>query len=393
MQNDVALASVVPASAETLARELAESLERYRAIIDTTVDGIVTIGVDGLIQSFNRAAERLFGYRADEVIGSNIGLLMPEPYRSRHDHFLEAYLATGTARIIGIGREVEGQRKDGTVFPMDLAVGEVQFQDRRLFTGIIRDISQRRAMEAEARRRLDELAHVSRLAAMGEMATTLAHEVNQPLTAIITHAGACLRLLAAGNADPEILRDSLAQISRQGERAGAVIKRLRRFVRKGDREFTSESLNPIVRDVLWLVGHELRAQRVRVVLDLSESLPEVPMDRVQIEQVVFNLVRNAVEAMEAQADDHRKLWLRTFVTEDDRQTAVAFSVRDSGPGFGEQDPQHFFEPYFTTKPTGMGQGLSICKSIIEAHGGDISAVQSSGSGAHLRFTIPLGHDQ
>ena len=392
MPNDVAPSSLMPVSAEMLARELAESLERYRAIIDTTVDGIVTIGVDGLIQSFNRAAERLFGYRADEVIGSNVSRLMPEPYRSRHDHFIEAYLTTGTARIIGIGREVEGQRKDGTIFPMDLAVGEVQLPDRRLFTGIIRDISQRRAMEAEARRRLDELAHVSRLAAMGEMATNLAHEVNQPLTAIITHAGACLRMLASGNADPEILRDSLAQISRQGERAGAVIKRLRRFVRKGDREFSSESLNPIVRDVLWLVGHELRGQRVGVVLDLEETLPEVPMDRVQIEQVVFNLVRNAIEAMETQADDHRKLWLRTFVTEAEGQTAVAFSVRDSGPGFGAQDPQHFFEPYFTTKPTGMGQGLSICKSIIEAHGGSIAALPDGG-GAHLRFTIPLGPDQ
>lgn len=376
-----------------LARQLAVSMEHYRAILDTAVDGIVTIDEHGLIESFNRSAERMFGYAADEVIGRNISVLMPEPYRSRHDGYLGAYVSTGKARIIGIGREVEGLRKDGSVFPMDLAVGEVHLPGRRLFTGITRDISDRKAVEAEARRRLNDLAHVSRLAAMGEMATALAHEVNQPLTAIISHASACLRILASNRADPqllqELLQDSLTQIARQGERAGEVIKRLRRFVRKSEMEFLADDLNSIVRDVLWLVGHELRASSAQVELQLAVDLPPVTMDRVQIEQVVFNLIRNALEALAGVPEPRRCVRVTTMRGERGGRATAVCRVEDRGTGFAGVEPSKLFEPYFTTKPSGLGQGLAICRSILEAHEGGLGAEAGVPDGACFEFWLPL----
>lgn len=378
-----------PPLSEATALALAESLERYRAILDTAVDGIITISDAGIIESFNRAAERMFGYAAHEVIGKNISSLMPEPYRSQHDRYIGRYLATHEARIIGIGREVEGLRKNGSTFPMDLAVGEVRLPGRRLFTGITRDISQRKAIEAEARRRLNDLAHTARLAALGEMATGLAHEVNQPLTAIITQASACLRLIASGRADAELLRDSLQQIARQGERAAEVIKRLRSFVQKGEMAFVHGSLNAVVRDVLWLLAHEIRSAQVDIELQLAADLPDVQMDRVQIEQVVFNLVRNAIEAMQQRPGMQNRLWLGTALSRWRERDAVRFSVQDNGPGFGERQADQLFEPYFTTKPDGIGQGLAICRSIIDSHEGHIEAEPIAAGGARFSFVLPL----
>jgi two-component system sensor kinase FixL len=271
---------------------------------------------------------------------------------------------------------------------MELAVGEVHLPGRRLFTGITRDISSRRALEVEARRRLAELAHVSRLAAMGEMATVLAHEVNQPLTAIISHATACLRLIARGKAEDGLLTESLTQIARQGERAGEVIKRLRRFVSKAEMEFRPSDLNATVRDVLWLLGHELRGARVEMTLELQGDLPMPAMDAVQIEQVVFNLVRNALEALGTLPEGQpRRLRLATTATDDGE--GVALTVEDDGPGFPGIEPAQLFEPYFTTKAGGLGQGLAICRSIIEAHAGRIDAEAAEPRGARFRFVLPL----
>ena len=377
---------------------LAESLEHYRAILDTAVDGIITIDERGLIQSFNRAAERMFGYTAQQIIGRNVSVLMAEPERRRHDAHLDAYRADGKAHIIGIGREVEGQRSDGSRFPMDLSVGEIHLPNRRLFTGITRDISDRKAAEAQAQRRLNDLAHVSRVATMGAMATALAHEVNQPLTVIISHATACLRLLnaqrppgseaAPGPLEAQ-LQESLAQIARQGERAGEVIRQLRRFVGKSEMAFHDCQLNSVAQEVLSLLAHEIRASRTQIDFDMAESLPEVPMDRAQIEQVVFNLVRNALEAMAAVPEQRRRLRLSTAQIEHDGRAAASFCVEDCGPGFAGIEPARLFEPYFTTKAGGMGQGLAICRSIVEAHDGGIGASAAQPEGARFHFWLPL----
>jgi len=362
-----------------------ESAERYRTILDTAVDGIITIGEDAIIESFNRSAERIFGWAAEEAIGRNVSMLMPEPYHGEHDDYVSRYVSSGRAKVIGIGREVVGLRKDGSHFPMDLAIGEVRLGARRLFTGICRDISDRKAVEAEARRRLDDLVHVSRLASMGDMASVLAHEVNQPLTAIISLSGACVRLMESGKASEKLIFDSLQKILRQGERAGEVVRRMRSFVRKSELSFVPTSLNQIIDDVTWLMEHEIRENQVQIQRQFDVDLPAAAMDRVQIEQVIFNLVRNALDALELVPRSPRRIVLRTQSVVD----GVNFEIEDNGPGFGERDPEELFEAYVTTKATGLGQGLSICRSIVAAHGGELTAGAGEAGGARFCLHLPL----
>lgn len=373
--------------AQSFRAELGDALDRYQAILDTTVDGIITITDRGRIESFNRAAERLFGYRASEVVGQNVAMLMPSPHREQHDVYLETYLHTRRKKIIGVGREVEGLRKDGTVFPMELSVGETLLASGRIFTGIVRDISDRRDAENEARRRLGEMAQLMRLRSMGDLAAGLAHEVNQPLTAIISHAQACLRMIQAGRADIDLLGESMQQIARQGERAAEVIKRLRKFVEKGEVDKQAFDIVQCIAEVRDLLSHELRDARVTVELEAEQDIPPVLIDRVQIEQVIFNLVRNAIDAMRSIDEEAR--WLRIAVLQTGMPGGVEVRVCDNGPGFSERDVDRVFEPFFTTKHDGLGQGLSICRRIIEAHHGRIWVQPGVRSGAMLCFWLPL----
>ena len=367
--------------------ELTEAVDLHQAILDTAVDGIIAIGEDGVVRSFNRAAERIFGYRAVEVLGHNISMLMPQPYRGEHDGYIHNYLVTHRKKIIGIGREVEGLRKDGTVFPLELAVGEVVVSGPRVFTGIIRDISDRKAAELEARRRHDELAHLTRMHSMGDLAAGLAHEINQPLTAILSHSRACVRMIDAGTADMALLHESMAQIGRQAERAAEVIRRLRRYVEKGENETQPSDLGASVREVLSLLQHELKMHEVKVVDRSTAGLPELMLDRIQIEQVLVNLIRNAIEAMVEAGVDEPQLELDAALS--DAPAGVRLRLRDNGPGFGATAPDQLFAPFFSTKKQGMGQGLSICRRIVESHGGRIWADANEGGGAAFYLWLPL----
>jgi two-component system sensor kinase FixL len=208
---------------------------RLRALLDAAVDAIITIDQHGLIESINPATEQLFGYSAEELLGSNVSMLMPAPHRTHHDGYIQRYLMTGERRIIGIGREVEARRKDGSLFPVDLAITEFELDGVVMFTGLVRDISDRRAAERDAQARLDELAHAGRLADLGLTTSTIAHEVNQPLAAIVSFAHACQRILDSEQPDQAVLRDALAQIAEQGERASAIISRIRDMARRGER--------------------------------------------------------------------------------------------------------------------------------------------------------------
>lgn len=368
--------------------ELAESLDRYQGILDTAVDGIITINERGIVESFNRAAERIFGYRAAEVIGHNVSMLMPAPYREKHDQYLDNYLTSRRKKVIGIGREVEGRRKDGAIFPLELSVGEVTTGDCRTFTGIVRDISDRKQAEADARRRMNEMAHMMRVRSMGDLASGLAHEVNQPLTAIISNAQACLRLIDSNRADPDIVRESLQQIARQGERAGEIIRRLRKYVEKGELEKSPADLNTSVVEVLELLSHELQVNRVRMFVGTAPQLPRLEVDRVQIEQVLLNLIRNAVEAMAEAGVEPAELHIETAEKLQDGAAGVIISVQDNGPGISSKDAETLFEPFYTTKSNGLGQGLSICRRIIQAHGGRIWAEQATPRGARFSFWLP-----
>jgi two-component system, LuxR family, sensor kinase FixL len=363
--------------------ELHETAARLRAILETSVLGIITIDETGIIESFNPAAERLFGFSAAEVVGRNVNVLMPEPDRSAHDRYLQRYRDTGEARIIGIGREVRGRRKDGTTFPFELSVSEVRLAERRLFTGFIHDISDRRVAEQTARRRLDELAHASRLSTVGEMSSGIAHEINQPLTAVVTFADACLRMLRSGRIDPALLETALTQVAEQGERASEIVRRLRVFVRKDEANHGPVDLNAAVLDVLGLLEHDLAVNDVDPRLELAPDLPPVLGDRIQVEQVVLNLVRNAVEAT-AGVRSGPQVAISTRRVDD----GIVLSVDDNGRGVEPEDQDRVFAAFYTTKPSGMGMGLSVSRSILAACGGTIACEDGHLGGARFvcRFT-------
>jgi len=354
-----------------------------RSILDTVPDAMIVIDERGIIESFSRAAERQFRCRADEVIGNNIRILMPEPYRHEHDGYILRYLTSGVPRIIGIGRVVVGERRDGTTFPMELSVGEVRSGGRRFFTGFIRDLTERQVAEARLQELQSELVHVSRLSAMGEMASTLAHELNQPLSAIANYLRGSRRLIEK-RSDPELapLSDALDKAGEQALRAGQIIRRLRDFVARGDSELGMESASKLVEEAsaLALVGGKEHGIRVRMHFDPGAD--RVLADRVQVQQVVLNLIRNAIEAMVG--SERRELIVSTRGVADDM---VEVAVADSGSGIAPETADQLFQPFFTTKRQGMGVGLSISRTIIEAHGGRIWAEPNRGGGTVFRFTL------
>ena len=485
--------------------------DRLAALLDAAVDPIVLIDPRGCITGFNRAAERVFGYSEAEVIGRNVSALMPQPYREEHDGYLGRYLDTGAPRIIGIGREVVAQRKDGTTFPIDLSVGEFVNGAERGFVGILRDITQRKRHEAEIRaateelrlifentptaititdvdghvldgnraceallgfsieqlkgkrhsdliveadregaladfarlratgdrfsreiryRRLDgkflygllqagvardergsallmiceivdrsqvfeatreaeelrtRLAHVGRVGTLGEMVSGIAHEVNQPLTAIANYASAARRLALSGMIDADELATIHDKIAAQAERAGQVIRGLRNMTRR--RESVREQLDccQLIGEASKLVEFELHARGWKLVLNLELDLPPVLGDGVQIQQVLLNLVRNAVEAMNEIASGDT-----VTVSASSRDGSwIEISVGDSGPGLTAEVQERLFEPFFSTKAQGMGLGLSICKSIMSAHGGELRYRRSLGGGAEFIMRLPV----
>jgi two-component system sensor kinase FixL len=366
------------------ARALAEREAHLRSIYDTAPDALIVIDERGVVQSYSAAAERMFGWTASEVMGRNVKMLMPQPYRGAHDGYVRHYLDTGEKRIIGIGRIVVGERKDGSTFPMELAVGEVRSERGRVFTGFVRDLTERQATETRLQELQSELVHMSRLTAMGEMASALAHELNQPLSAIANYLGGTKRLLErAGGAEPRAV-DALDKAAEQALRAGEIIRRLRDFLARGEGERRAHSLSKLVQEAcaLALVGakeHGIRAQ-----YDFDAAADRVLVDRVQIQQVTLNLVRNALDAMMGQT--RRELLVKTEAVEDGM---AMVSVADTGPGVDEAAAARLFQPFVTTKASGMGVGLSISRTIVEAHGGHIWTEPNPGGGAVFRFTVRM----
>jgi len=371
-----------------MARDALAREAHLQSILDTVPEAMIVIDERGTIQSFSSAAERLFGCRAVEAIGQNVKTLMPSPYRENHDGYLERYMTTGERRIIGIGRVVVGQRKDGSTFPMELAVGEMKSGDQRFFTGFIRDLTERQQTEARLQELQSELVHISRLTAMGEMASTLAHELNQPLSAIANYLKGSRRLLeGAADEKSATMRDALDKAADQAMRAGQIIRRLRDFVARGESERRVESITKLVEEAsaLALVGVKDLGIRVRFQFDPEVDL--VIADRVQVQQVMLNLIRNAMEAMESSPS--RDLVITT--ADDSGQARV--SVADSGSGIAPEIAEQLFQPFITTKRQGMGVGLSISRTIIEAHSGRIWVEPNPAGGTIFHFTLPVVNEE
>jgi two-component system sensor kinase FixL len=355
-----------------------------RSILQTVPDAMIIIDERGRIESLSTTAERLFGYSLAEIAGKNVRQLMPSPDRERHDNYLERYLRTGERRIIGIGRIVVGQRKDGTTFPMHLTVGELRSAERHHFTGFIRDLTDQQLTESRLKELQSEVTHMSRFTALGEMASTLAHEINQPLTAISNYLRGSQRLLdRIDNESTPMLRDALGKAADQALRAGHIIRRLREFVSRGESDRKVENLAKLIEDASTLALVGARENGITVSFRLDPKADVVLADRIQIQQVLVNLIRNAMEIMIETAND-RRLEIATLVSSSE---FVEVSVADTGVGLAPDVARHLFQPFVTTKQKGMGLGLSICRTIVEAHGGKIWAEQRPGGGTIFRFTV------
>jgi two-component system sensor kinase FixL len=360
-----------------------------RSILETVPDAMIVIDRRGIMQLFSSAAERQFGYAEHEAIGQNVRILMPNPDRSRHDGYLERYRSTGERHIIGIGRIVTGQRKDGTTFPMHLSIGEMQSGGEPYFTGFVRDLTEQQQTQARLQELQSELVHVSRLSAMGEMASALAHELNQPLAAISNYMKGSRRLLAE-SPDPNgpKIEAALDRAAEQALRAGQIIRRLRDFVSRGESEKRVESLSKLIEEAgaLGLAG--AREQGVQLRFNLDPECDQVLVDRVQIQQVLVNLFRNALDAM-ALTPQRELIASNTKVNDD----MIEVAISDTGTGIPDHVMSNLFQTFFTTKETGMGVGLSISRSIVEAHGGRMWAEANRSGGATFRFTLPAASSE
>ena len=366
------------------AGRLLEREAHLQSILATVPDAMIVADEKGVMQSLSSTAERLFGWSQADAVGQNLSVLMPAPYKEGHCGYMHRYLTTGEQRIIGVGRVVVGQRRDGTVFPMHLSVGEMRVGDRRFFTGFVRDLTDREQTEARLQELQSELVHMSRLTAMGEMASALAHELNQPLSAIASYLRGCRRLLDKNDpADRSRLSEALDKAADQAIRAGEVIQRLRQFVGRGESEKRLERLPALMEEASALALIGARELGVRVTMNFDPACEMALVDRVQIQQVAINLMRNAVDAM--REAPRRELHLDVSPAD---EGFIEVAVSDTGSGIGEETLQRLFEPFVTTKKEGMGVGLSICKTIVELHGGAIWARNNPTGGATFAFTLP-----
>lgn len=355
-----------------------------RSILETAPDAIVVIDEKGLMLSFSASAERMFGFAEDEVLGENVSMLMPSPDRERHDSYLERYMRTGERRIIGIGRVLTARHRDGTTFPIELSVGEARIDNARVFTGFMRDLTERQEAELRVHDLQSVLAHVQRVSEMGTLATSLAHELNQPLTAIANYVETASNLLQAVPDEETlaVIREALDECAAQSVRAGQIVRRLRDFISRGETERRIESLQRLITEASALALVGAGEQNLEVDVRLDPTADRVLVDRIQIQQVILNLIRNAIEAM---ADSP----VRRLLIDSERQPGglIQVTVADSGPGLAEEVRVRLFEPFQSTKSAGMGLGLSISAAIVSAHGGRIWAEPSKLGGTAFHFTV------
>lgn len=360
------------------------------SILTTVPDALIVIDMRGRIVSFSPAAQRMFQYAEGDVLGENISMLMPSPDRERHDGYIDHYLTTGERRIIGIGRLTSARRRDGSIFPIELSVGEVETEGRRLFTGFIRDLTERQQAERRVADLQAELAHAGRVTAMGTLAAALAHELNQPLTAIANYMEAGRDLLDVdGPVDRDMLREAMSESAGQALRAGEIIRSLREFIKRGETMRQPEPLRGLLAEGAALAFIGIDSRGIDMDVSVDPAIDRVFVNRVQLQQVVINLVKNAVEAM--QGSPVRILRVTAAPTTD-MPGKVEVIVADSGPGLDPDMSRTLFTPFSTTKARGMGVGLSISQTIVEGHGGRIWAAPSSWGGTAFHFTLDIAED-
>jgi PAS domain S-box-containing protein len=361
-------------------RSLTESGNRLRAILDTAVEGIITVNDRGVMESVNPAAEKIFGYSAAEMIGQNVSLLGPA------NQDLAILLVAGRSKLNGNGRDVRGRRKDGSEFPIDLTVSEVTLANRRVFTGFVRDLSERRRSEIESRDLRRALTHAGRVSLLGQLSSSLAHELSQPLGAVLRNAETAELLLQDPSPDLEELRAIIVDIRKDDQRAGHVIDRLRSLLKRRDLELQCMEMDTVISEVVSLIRSDASVRHVGLEFVTARNVPMVKGDRIHLQQVMLNLIVNAMDALNGSLSGKGRVRIQLGPVLIDR---VEVSVSDNGPGFPDGTIDRLFEPFFTTKENGMGMGLPISKAIIEAHHGQIWAENGPLGGAVFHFTVPI----
>ena len=405
--------------------ELQKLNETLTALFQSAPDAIVTVDADGRIERANDQAESMFGYTRQELIGQRIEMLIPARFQMQHAQHRTDYMLQPRMRAMGVGLELYGRRKNGAEFPVDIMLSPVQTQQGRSVIAVVRDISERKQAEEALRRSREdlelrvqertaelrqineqleteiadrkaaervlfqtqlELARAVRVMTTGELAASIAHELNQPLTGVVTNGDACLRWLAAQPANLDEARAAVGRIIRDGNRASGVLARVRALMKKGEPVKESLDINFVVEEILALTEGEAHDNEVVTRTELAAGLPPVAGDRVQLQQVVLNLIMNAIEAMSAVKDRTRILRIRTAQQSPD---SVLVVVQDSGIGLDPAQLERIFDAFYTTKQGGMGFGLSVSRSIIEAHGGRIWAALNEGPVLTFRFDLPI----
>lgn len=376
---------------------------KFVALIDAAVDAIFVINGAGIIEITNQAAQRMLGYSQAELLNQNIKFLMPPPYRDQHDGYLSEYLKTGKSKIIGVGREVKIQRKDGLIVQVYLSVGRFEDDKQAKFVGIIRDLSVLKQNEAElvktgtnlhkAKLEISELvnhlAHASRISVMGEMAANIAHEINQPLAAISSYAQACKRLLANDPSQIDKVSSTLDKVSAQAQRATEIIQSMRNWIRNKDAVRVSMDCNKLLLEVVDIANIEARSKNIELKLKLAPEPVNVICDPIQIQQVALNLIKNSIDAIcdasGAALDQNLPITIQSKHLDD---ATIQILVSDRGPGICDKVADHLFDPFITTKESGMGLGLSICKTIIRVHGGELYFQSNPKGGTNFFFELP-----
>ncbi len=371
------------------------ALASYQALLDAAVDAIILIDADGIIHDCNPVTTQLFGYERVDLLGSNVSRLMPEPDHSQHDGYLRRYLDTGERRIIGIGRRVSARRSDGSEFPVELAVGEIRDRDQVGFVGFLRDLSERNALQEELRarnaeieRQRDMLAHANRMDTLGQMATGIAHEINQPLAAASNYTLACRRLIEAGRGEEAVLLDTLDKISAQVQRAADVIHSVRRLARRSiEAEPAAIDVAAAIASIRTLLELDARQSAQTLVFEFADSLPAVRCDPVQLQQIVTNLVRNALEAQSDSPASRVRIGVQPH-----GGGWVRIEVQDQGPGIDPELADSVFEPFVSNKPDGLGLGLSICRSLARSIGGELALERTTEGGCLFSVLLPADDD-
>ena len=357
------------------------------SILQSVPDAMIVIDDRGIIMAFSRAAETLFGYKSEDVVGENIKCLMTDTDQSHHDQYIRNYLTTGERQIIGIGRIVEARLANGDSIPVELKIGEANIGERKLFTGFIRDITEKQANVHRIGELQAELSNFSRLSAVGTMASAMAHELNQPLTAVANYLEAARDMLDDPSSDDlAMVQEAMAAAAEQSIRAGQIVRRLRDYVSRGELDLRPFPLKEIIDDAVTIAKVGIDGPLARVVVRLDDPDVKVMADRLQLRQVFANLVRNAIEALAE--TENQQVWIHGRQVGEE----IIVEVRDNGPGLSEDLLHSPFEAFQTTKATGMGLGLSICQTIVEAHGSSIQVASEPGTGACFTFTLRIASD-